>query len=46
MSPFVFRSVPQSRPAWPMVDFLSKAAPLRLIQPCGSRASWVRRAHN
>ena len=39
MSPFVFRSVPQSRPAWPMVDFLSKAAPPRVIQRCGSRTS-------
>ena len=27
MSPFVFRSVPQSRPAWVMVDFLNKAVP-------------------
>jgi hypothetical protein len=24
MSPFVFQSVPQSHPAWPMHDFLSK----------------------
>jgi hypothetical protein len=39
VSPFVFRSVPQSRPAWPMVDFLSKAAPVRVIQRCGSRTS-------